>query len=154
MTKESFSGVRIANKSDENGIYELLTLQHRECGLFPLSSSKVRTQIAYYANKNNGLIGVIDGASGIEATVGLSLTQPWYSDDWHLSEMWNFVHPKHRSGTHAVNLINFSKWCADNMTIPLLIVAIENIRTEAKMRMYKRMVPKSGSLFLYKSVAV
>ena len=144
-----FEGVRIATEGDEADIYNLLMLQHRECGLFNFSDRKVRSVMQNGTRQNGGIVGVVDGANGVEATIGLTITQPWYSDDWHLSELWNFVHPAHRKDGHAAKLVNFSKWCSDNMTLPLFIMAIANKRTEAKMRLYNRMVPKTGTMFLY-----
>ena len=145
----NFAGVRIAAPNDEDDIYNLLMLQHRECGLFNFSDKKVRAVMQSGTRQNGGIVGVVDGENGIEATIGLSITQPWYSEDWHLSELWNFVHPAHRKEGHAAKLVNFSKWCSDNMTIPLFIMAIANKRTEAKVRLYKRMVPMTGTMFLY-----
>jgi len=144
-----FEGVRIATDGDEAEIYNLLMLQHRECGIFNFSDRKVRSVMQNGTRQNGGIVGVVDGANGVEATIGLTITQPWYSDDWHLSELWNFVHPAHRKDGHAAKLVNFSKWCSDNMTLPLFIMAIANKRTEAKMRLYNRMVPKTGIMFLY-----
>ena len=144
-----FSGVRIATESDEPEIYNLLMLMHRECAPFSLSDRKVRAQIVSGTHKTGGIIGVVDGKNGIEATIGLSIGQDWYSEDWRLSELWNFVHPAHRKEGHAPKLVNFSKWCADTMMLPLLINAVENKKTEAKVRLYKRMVPIMGMLFMY-----
>lgn len=147
----NFAGVRIAIEADEPDIYNLLMLQHRECGVFNFSDKKVRSVMQNGTRQMGGIVGVVDGEKGIEATIGLTISQPWYSDDWHLSELWNFVHPAHRKDGHAAKLVNFSKWCADNMTIPLFIMAIANKRTEAKVRLYKRMVPMMGQMFLYNS---
>lgn len=149
MKLPSFDGVRIATEVDEPEIYNLLMLQHRECGLFNFSDRKVRSVMQAGTRQQGGIVGVVNGPKGIEATIGLTITQPWYSDDWHLSELWNFVHPAYRKEGHGIKLVNFSKWCSDNMTIPLFILAIANKKTEAKVRMYKRMVPITGSMFLY-----
>lgn len=146
---KNFAGVRIAIESDEPDIYNLLMLQHRECGVFNFSDKKVRAVMQNGTHQSGGIVGVVDGEKGIEATIGLTIGQSWYSDDWHLSELWNFVHPSHRKDGHAAKLVGFSKWCADNLTIPLLIMAIANKRTEAKVRLYKRMVPMMGQMFLY-----
>lgn len=145
----NFSGVRIATQADEPAIYNLLMLMHREAGTFSFSDRKVRAHMAKGTHQDGGIVGVVDGENGVEATVGLSIAQAWYSEDWHLNELWNFVHPSCRKNGHASKLVGFSKWCSDNMTIPLVIGAVLNKRTEAKMRLLKRMVPVMGALFLY-----
>lgn len=149
MTDVSFTGVRIATEEDQPQIYHLLMLLHRENGLFSFSDQKVRTRMSEGTSRQGGIIGVVDVGNGIEATVGLGICQTWYSDDWYLNELWNFVHPSHRKDGHAQKLINFSKWCAENMTLPLVMEVINNKRTEAKHRMYKRTVPMTGSVFMY-----
>ena len=145
----NFSGVRIAIETDEPAIYNLLMLMHREAGTFSFSDRKVRDHMEHATRQKGGIAGIVYGENGVEATVGLSISQAWYSEDWHLNELWNFVHPAYRKKGHAQKLVEFSKWCSDNMTIPLVIGAVLNKRTEAKMRMLKRLVPVMGALFLY-----
>lgn len=145
----NFTGVRIATESDEPAIYNLLMLMHKEAGTFGFSDRKVRATMGQGTRQQGGIVGVVDGPNGVEATVGLVISQAWYSEDWHLNELWNFVHPSARKNGHASKLVDFSKWCSDNMTLPLIIGAVLNKRTEAKMRLLKRMIPVMGSLFLY-----
>jgi hypothetical protein len=149
----SFTGVRIANKADEDAIYSLLLMMHRENGLFSISDNKVRETMGRGTKQEGGIIGVVDGPEGIQATIGLTITQAWYSDDWFLNELWSFVHPAHRKDGHAPKLLNFSKWCSDNMFLPLLIEMVSNKRTEAKMRLIKRSVPYGGAFFIYNNGA-
>ena len=149
MATATFLGVRIANHDDESAIFNLLMLMHREAGQFSFNDRKVREMIRRGTSQQNAIIGVVDGKTGIEATIGLILDSPWYSADWHLAELFSFVHPSCRKESHAPKLVNFSKWCADNITLPLVINAVLNKRTEAKVRLYKRMVPIMGTMFLY-----
>jgi hypothetical protein len=150
----TFLGVRIATESDEPAIYNLLMLMHREAGTFSFSDRKVRAHMAQGTRHEGGIVGVVDGMNGVEATVGLAITQAWYSEDWHLNELWNFVHPAYRKNGHAAKMVEFSKWCSDNMTIPLVIGAVMNKRTEAKIRLLKRLVPVMGGLFLYNNAPI
>lgn len=145
----SFTGVRIANSADEAGIFSLLLMMHRECGLFSISDHKVRETLRKGTKQEGGIIGVVDGPDGIQATVGLTIMQAWHSDDWFLNELWSFVHPTHRKDGHAPKLLNFSKWCSDNMLLPLLIEMVSNKRTEAKMRLIKRSMPYGGAFFIH-----
>jgi hypothetical protein len=59
------------------------------------------------------------------------------------------VHPKHRRSRHANALLKYSKHLSDEVGIPLLIGIISNKRTEAKVRLYRKHLPETGSFFLY-----
>lgn len=151
MTKfeSSQAPVRIAVPSDEEAIMTLCRMLHEENGQFSMSESKVRDGLQQAFNRLGGLIGVIDGPVGLEGVILLNIGQIWYSDDWMLEEMFNFVHPDHRRSTHAKRLIQFAKDTADHLKIPLMIGVLSNERTEAKVRLYERMLPKSGAYFVY-----
>lgn len=155
MTDSSFTGVRIATQADEPAIYELLIRMHGENGMFSMSEKKVRdtmycgTRPNSDPNSSRGVVGVVDGPKGLEATIGLVVSTVWYSDDWHINELWNFVHPDYRTAGHAPKLIKFSQWCATQMDLPLLIGVVSNKRTEAKVRLYKRLLPYTGAFFMW-----
>jgi hypothetical protein len=144
-----FAGVQMAQPSDEQPIYDLLLMLHAENGLVPMSEPKVRTAIQQATAKQGGIIGVVHGPHHIEALTGLFMEQFWYSESWLLMERWNFVHPDHRRTTHAKRLIEFDKWCSDQIGIPLLTGVITNERTEAKVRLYRRQLPYVGGFFLH-----
>lgn len=146
----SFAGVRMARPEDEDSIYALLMLLWKENGLFELTEAKVREAIRKATERRGGIIGVIEGPNGLEASVGLHLEQLWYSDDWWLVEYWNFVREEYRRSTHARRLIEFSKWCADNLGLDLFMGIVTNERTEAKVRLYRRQLPYVGGFFLHR----
>jgi hypothetical protein len=146
--KEIFS-VRMATPEDEPGIMELCRILHKENGLFPLDEDKVRTIIRNVLIGNQGFIGVIGPKDNLEASILLSLSSMWYSNAPVLEEYWNFVHPDFRKSERARYMVSFAKTCADRMGIPLLIGIVSNDRTEAKCRLYKRMLPKAGEFYLY-----
>lgn len=151
MTENSFAGVRIAQPTDTNNIYNLLLRLFDENAICSLSPQKSLEKIRACTDHHGGICGVIDGPNGIEATIGLSLGQWWYSDDWHLEESWNFVHPDYRKTTHAKRMIEFAKWAAHNMNVPLIIGIVTRKRLEPKMRLYQRQLEQVGALFMDKS---
>jgi len=97
MTETSFAGVRMARPEDEESVYRLLMLLYEENALLPMSEEKVRAAIRAGTRGEGGIVGFIDGKSGIEASIGMALSQFWYTERWHLNEMWCFVHPDHRN---------------------------------------------------------
>jgi len=143
------SPVRTATAADEEAIMTLCRLLHEENGAFSMSDEKVRNELRRAFDRQGGLIGVIDGPDGLEGIILLTIDQLWYSDDWMLQELFNFVHPDHRRSTHAKRLIEYAKDCATHLKIPLLIGVLSNTRTEAKVRLYERMLPKGGAYFIF-----
>lgn len=146
---EKPKNVRLATKADEQQIYDILMELYAENALFSLSSEKVWSVIRRATERKGGIIGVIDGPNGIEGSVGLELTQFWYSDDWLVSEYWNFVREPFRKTTNAVDLINFAKWSVENIGLPLHMGIITTKRTAAKERLYRRVMPKVGAFFVH-----
>jgi hypothetical protein len=162
MTTVKPLNVRIANLSDEADIYNLLTGEqglYQENALFEMSAPKVRRAINMglvrykgvlgTPNGPKGIIGVIEHDGKVVASVGMEFVQFWYSEDWLLSELWNFVHPDFRKTTYAQDLINFAKWCSDGLSIPLHMGIISKSRVKAKVRLYKRTIPYAGGYFIH-----
>ena|ERR1700743_3799268 len=149
---DGFQGVRLAGPADEEEVYALLMLLYHENSLAKLKPEKVMAMIRKATRREGGFIGVIVGPDGIEATAGLLISQWWYTDDWHIEEMWNFVHPNHRRSNHAKNMILWSKWIADQMQLPLLMGILTKKQIAAKMRLIQRQMPQVGALFLHGSV--
>lgn len=147
---EKPKNVRMAREDEEDQIYDLLMRLYDENALFPLDENKVRNTIRLATKRQGGVIGVIDGPTGIEGSVGLSIAEWWYSSQsWHLSEYWNFVREDCRNSNHAKDLISFAKWCAEQMGLPLHMGIITTHRTAAKERLYRRVLPKVGAYFMW-----
>ena len=135
---------------------ELCRMLHEENGLFAMSEDKVRkmTRIALTRQvtpecRHPALIGVIGGPNNLEGCICLQITQMFYTDDWHLGELWNFVRPEARKSAHANALLDFAKQCSEQVGLPLVIGVISNTRTEAKVRLYERRFPKVGAFFVH-----
>lgn len=148
MTEKPAS-VRIATPRDEDGIVHLMQAAWREQPIFPLNENKIREKIRHCTNKRGGAIGVIDGKDGIEAYLIGELSQHWYTDEWHFGELSNFVHPGHRKSSHAKDLIEFAKWFAEQLGMPLILGIMSTQRTAAKIRFYERQVKPCGALFVH-----
>ena len=141
--------VRLATPKDEEKILDLLMLMHEENGLFEMDNDSVREMVRKVLNRENGIIGVIDGEDEIEAAVCLVIDKLWYAKTWCLNDVFNFVAPKYRRSTRAKSLISFAKNYSDQVGIPLLMGIVSNVRTEAKIKLLERQLQKAGAFFIY-----
>lgn len=141
--------VRLAVPEDRAKLLALTEMLHGENGLFSLSPTKRDTLLDRYYNRDGSIIGVIGEIGEPVASIYLSLTQPEYTDDWALVEVWAHVHPDHRRSTHAKHLIEYAKFVSTQMKLPLLIGILSNTRTEAKVKLYERMLPAAGRYFVF-----
>ena len=141
--------VRLAIPKDEEKILDLLMLMHEENGLFEMDNDSVREMVRKVLNRENGIIGVIDGEEEIEAAVCLVIDKLWYAKTWCLNDVFNFVAPKYRRSTRAKSLISFAKSYSDQVGIPLLMGIVSNVRTEAKIKLLERQLQKAGAFFIY-----
>lgn len=146
---EKPSTVRLATVEDEAEIYNLLCLLHEENALWKISPAKVVATIKKATERRGGIIGVVDGPNGIEGTVGMVIEEAWYSDKWQIIELWNFVHPECRQSHHAKNLIQFSKWMAEQMDLALIMGIFSSIDVEQKIRLYSRQIMLAGAIFAH-----
>lgn len=158
MTSNSI--VRKATPADRSGVWELFRLLHEENGIFNLSEHKLNWLLDRILSPESipegdmgtrGFMGVIGPVGALEGFILMVLGSFWYSDDIILEEYANFVHPNHRKSNHAKVLLSYSRHLADKVDVPLVIGIISNIRTAAKVRLYRRQLPEAGSFFLYNS---
>ena len=152
---EKPSTIRPALPSDEDEIFTLLCLAYRENAPFTMSEKKVRDKIEMGAREKTIIIGVSIEDDVVAGSVGASFSQDWYSDDWYIGEMWNFVHPDYRKSDirHGKNQIQYLKWLSENMEMALSMGILTSTRLEAKIRMYGREMEQVGALFVYNSQA-
>lgn len=150
--------VRLAAPADEDAIFNLLAEGlFNENGTFSLSEDKSRKFIRQAVNHEGGIIGVIEEGGVIAGSIGMNLESFWYSDEFNICEYWNYVHPQYRKsiGTefkrsdYAKDLINFAKWVSERMGLVLNIGIISTTRTEAKCRLYGRVLSPVGQYFMH-----
>lgn len=148
--------VRVAGPKDFDAVWNLMLMSYEENAVFPLSENKAKwflrraifpEEIPPQDVGVRGVVGVIGPKEGIEGLVFLTIGSFWYSDALHLEEFMVFVHPEHRKSDHAKALINWMKTQVDETGLPLMTGIFSLKRTEAKCRLYQRMLPKLGELF-------
>jgi GNAT superfamily N-acetyltransferase len=151
------SVVRLATPADSQELWRLVLQLHNENGMFPLSAGKVQWLMsrALYPEMippgdvgPRGIVGVIGPVGALEAIVVLLIGQHWYSEEHHLEEIAVHTDPEHRKSNHAKAIIQWMKDQADNTGMSLLTGVMSNHRTEAKCRLYRRMLPKIGEFFM------
>lgn len=142
--------VRPARAGDEDKLFNLLCLAYRENAPFTMSDRKVRALIeAGTSPDKEVIIGVVESDGGIVASVGALFTQWWYTEDFHIDELWNFVHPDHRRSEYAKDLISYMKWISDQMDMTLHMGVLTTTRVEAKIRLYGRQLKQTGAFFMH-----
>lgn len=138
-----------AKPADKEAVIEICKEDHAENGWFSLSIPKLENTVSRILENGEGVIGLIR-RSEIEAIMVLNISQFWYSGDYCLEEMLNFVRPQYRRSTNAKDMIQFAKRCAEEIGIPLVIGVTSNERTKAKIELYKRQLGEScGGYFIY-----
>ena len=115
--------VRLATERDEDALYDLLIDTHRTSafhGMIPYRAEKVLAaiQMGTQQKGGRGIIGIIYGNNGvIVASVGLLLTEWWWSDVPYIMIKWIYVRPEARNGTgHYRELFDFVEWVRERLT--------------------------------------
>jgi N-acetylglutamate synthase-like GNAT family acetyltransferase len=147
--------VRVADASDMEEIMKLAVEASKENGFLEASVNLLVKAAWGPINQDHGIIGCIgELGNTIEGMVVLNIGKIFYSDEDCLEERTLYVRPAYRSaqGGRATKLVAFSKFAADALGLPLLIGVLSNERTEAKCRLYSRMLgPPSGAYWIYRT---
>lgn len=153
---------RRAVPEDHQEIWRLFLQCHNENGIFKLAPEKVEffLQRALHPELihpndtgTRGEIQVIGPVGKLEAICFVVIGSFWYSNDLHLEELLVFVDPEYRASGHAKALIEWMKKTADDLGIQVLTGVMSNTRTEAKIRLYEKQLPRIGAFFLYPNIA-
>ena len=150
------STVRIGTMEDGQEVWRLFLQAYNENALFSLAPDKVQWLMNRALNPKSiplgdtgsrGVIGVIGPVGALEGLVFLLIGQYWYSHDKHLEEILVYTDPEHRKSNHAQALVQWMKNQVEITGLPLMTGIISTHRTEAKCRLYRRMLPKIGEFF-------
>jgi len=150
--------VRIAKPADHMEIWRLFLLGHRENGKFALAPEKCDWWIQralhpeMIPENDSGprpTIGVIGDVGNLEAIVIIAIGTYWYTTDHHLEEFVVYVDPECRVSSHARACVDWMKTQSDGTGLQLMTGIISSHRTEAKVRLYRRMLEPVGAFFMY-----
>lgn len=145
--------IRLATTADMDEVMRLAVTACEENGFLNASAELLAKEIWPALCQDHGLMPVIGPPGGaIEGLALLRIGSMWYSHSTVIEEKAIFVYPQFRSATggRARRLCEYSKHAADALGIPLIIGVLSNTRTEAKVRMYRKIFGEpSGAFFLY-----
>lgn len=140
------SVIRIATGDEEEDIVRICKDLYAENGqYFALSEKRVRENLARAFNKKGAMLPAIGPKGSIEALGYVSIEQFAWSEDWHLSEWFNYVLPDRRRSQHAKAMLLWEKGAADQMGIVLWIGVVSSHRLAAKLRLYRRIFGDGSS---------
>lgn len=123
---------------------------HQENAMFSMDENKVTAMLEKAFKQEGAIIGALGPTGRIEGAIFMLISSFWYSSDFCLEELFSFVKEPFRRSTHAKELVNFGKRCSDELGIPLVIGVVSNIRTQAKVGLYKRQLSDPvGAYFAY-----
>lgn len=118
--------------------------------MFSMDENKVTAMLEKAFKQEGAIIGALGPTGRIEGAIFMLISSFWYSSDFCLEELFSFVKEPFRRSTHAKELVNFGKRCSDELGIPLVIGVVSNIRTQAKVGLYKRQLSDPvGAYFAY-----
>lgn len=149
------SRVRLATAADEDALFSILLDAHQDNGQFNVNPGKVWRAIRKATRENDRgrwqgyMFGIIANEKEIEAVIGMTVQTFWFSDDFFLSEVLCFVRERYRKSSNAKDLLAFGKWSAEQLNLKLHIGVLTEKRLAAKERLYSRVLPKKGCLFVY-----
>lgn len=142
--------VRLGTRDDEHELLKLLTLMHEEGGMFDLDISRAQEMFSMAFDQKGGVLGVIGPPNDVQAAIFLLITRYWYTNQYHLEELFCYVRPDFRTSKHASDLLNFSKQSSDLLKLPLSIGVLSNIEAEGKLKLYYRKFgTPAGAFFAY-----
>lgn len=145
--------VRLGTPDEVDEVMRLALMGTAENGFLAANPAKVLADIWAALNLHQGMVGCIGEIGGtIEGAVLLRVGNIWYADEPVIEERAVFVDPAYRSakGGRATRLIEYSRWVADEMQMPLVIGVLSAHRTEAKVRAYSRIMGQSsGAYWIY-----
>lgn len=143
--------IRFGVPADENVIIELMDAAFEEQPIFPLNKAKMRDRVRECLTLKSGFVALTTNDDGKPVGYLLAIVSAfWYTDAHIVEELSNFVHPDYRtSGSRGRHLIEFAKWFAEQMDLPLIFSILSTQRLAAKTRLYQRQGKLAGAVFIH-----
>jgi hypothetical protein len=114
--------VRIATEPDYEELLAFVWEAHED-DMARRSMDRVRSVVERAVlSRSNPVFGIIRRAKGIEAAIGLSFAEPWYSDAPILTNFLFYVHPDFRRSGNAHDLVDFGGWFGEKIGMPFVLV--------------------------------
>jgi hypothetical protein len=155
MTSPSI--VRLAVPEDSVELWRLVLQLYNENGIFKLSPGKVdwlmkralfSEMIPEGDEGPRGVIGVIGPTGALEAFVFIMVGTHWYTEEHCLEEIAVYTDSEYRKSNHTKAMVQWMAGQSEKTGLKLITGIMSNHRTEAKCRLYRRMLPKIGEFFM------
>jgi len=152
-----FPRIRPALPADIDALMDMCRVMFDENGIGPgMDEGVVLAEMTEtILGKRPGFLGVIGDEGRIEGSLFLVTGCLWYNPSYFwLEDRWVFVLPEYRRSkqgepSNAVQLIKCAEHIAGRLGLPLMLAILNNTRTEAKVRLYRRILGEpSGAFFL------
>lgn len=142
--------IRFATRDDLPELMRLCRSLAGENAIAPMMDDLVHMELLQSIDRQGGCIGVIGDPGRIEGAICLRLNHLWYNTGYFwLEDRFAYVYPQHRASNNASDLLDWARWWAVQLDIPLMLGIVSNERTQAKIRLYERKLgAMSGALFL------
>lgn len=140
-----------ATLSDLPEFMRLFKVMHSENGLFDLDEDCVVETFDRAVKNKEGVIGLIKGPDNdIRAMLMMLITRYYYTTQFHLEELFNYIALPWRKTNYADTLLRYAIHCQQQLKIPLVIGVLTGHRMEAKVRLYRRRLGMpSGAFFVH-----
>lgn len=146
----NIQGVRLPQDWEFEAVVKICKELHHENGIFPLSEPKLREALKKGFDRTGGIIGVIGKPGEIESIIVMVLSTFWYTEESHVEELFSYVRPRYRRSDNAKRMIEWAKGMADGLGLRLFIGVVSSVRTQAKLRLYRRQLGDPvGGYFIY-----
>lgn len=141
--------MRVAEPTDLGQVCDLLQVMHAEIGVLTVDEPKALGTIRAIVDSRQCLVST-DDAGQIVASLGLMLGEPsWYSSDQGLTDKWFYIHPDHRGGSHAQDIVLTAKSMARIARVPLWIGISATKKSVRKMLFLEKYMKPFGGVFYY-----
>jgi ribosomal protein S18 acetylase RimI-like enzyme len=126
---------RRAGPHEVDAVTDLLVAMHAENGIGKLAFRKVEALVQRLVLQGSVLV-LLEGER-VVGTVGLEVSEWWYSADRFVGDYFFFVHPDYRSPEAAETLMDAAKAYARERGLPLLMGPLTRVDTLLKIRWYR-----------------
>lgn len=146
MTPEVFR----AGPDEERALFDLLMAYRDENTYhgFDVSEDRVMEAIQAGTRMKGGVHGVIvspDKPGELAASIGIVWDRWWFSATWGLAQIWLYVRPEYRKGTHYADaLVGWSKAIRSDLEdraghkVRMANAVMSSERLDAKLRFWRK----------------
>lgn len=151
VRRQQFDGVvELATRKDEDALWNHMYGVKEGLNGTVLTDEELTIIIDKGCRQDGGVFGVVKEDGRVVASTLMRLNKLWYSNEHFLLGLWHYVEPAHRKSPCAKNLIQFAKWYADKLDMPLVFDVGGTPELSRKRDMFGREMSPAGACFMYR----